>query len=215
MPAGDVSKELLAKVRARLGTWSTYGLADNQVYRALNRGQIDVVWRLHEAAAQHTAVTTGSLSSSKLTLPSGFMWERLLTVGGVTAKRWDVTSLPTLASATIAVASAANPQYYLWNDGTSVKAVVRVGNDSSASAYSLWYVVKPTDMSDSADPTLLAGMHELLVTFATSRLQEQRLEWMAGQTLMNDYRTQIAALNARYIAGVPFDGPTGDPRRRQ
>lgn len=209
MAAGDISQALLARVRSRFGTGATYGLTDDEVYHHLNRGQLDLMWRMNPALLDcYTASASGSLVSSRFAIPSDFWRERLLLVGGVKAKRLEITELGSLGPMN---AAADQPYYYIWYNATdgAIKFHVEIGDAASTAAYVLYYLKSPAGITSSVDPLLPASLQDLLVEFAISRVYANQREYQAAGQAMERYLQRCTRLNTRYLTGEWHEGPPG------
>ncbi len=213
MAAGDVAKSLLAQVRYRLGAVATAGWTDAQIYSCLNQGQTDLGWRLKDAVMP-TAITTGTMTASRFSLPDTFWRERLLQIGTsqIVARRWFVSELDSLEGNALQIPSATTPYYYLWYNLTDTAVVVNVevGNTAATDAYRLLYVSLPVTMSDSIDPLYGDALLPLLVDFAVARARQGRAEYGEAERVWKDYLGGITLINSRYGPGPRAESKPGD-----
>jgi len=215
MAAGDIAKSLRDTVRARIGEPSETGVETVDIYAFLNEAVYDVMWRINDGAMpEMTDLATGTLTNSRVALPATFWREWLVQIGAsdYVAQQWDISELDALANNTLTAPSATNPYYFVWYNVTdaAIRLHVEVGNPADSSAYDIFFVKTPTDMSDSVDPELTAALHELLVDYCTMRCREQRGEYGEAERLRRGYIAKIDAINSRYREGSRNEGRGGD-----
>jgi len=204
MPAGDISKTLMSRVRSRVGQRTQQGILDVHLYLFLNRAQQDLMWRLHDAAMpEMTDIAAGTLTNSRVGLPADFMRERLCLVGSgtVQARRIGLTDLDSLTRDTLMAASADNPYYYIWENATdnAKRLHLEIGAPTSTAAYQLYYIKQPTDMDDLTDPILGSDKYNLLVDFAVKRVREMQGEYEEAGGIWKQYVGGIGKINSRYM----------------
>ena len=216
MADGDISKDLLAKVRARVGVPGQEGLLDAHIYAFLNRAQYDIAMSVNDAALPALCeLATGTLTASRVGLPSDFMRLRLVRVGAtpVVAKLIKQTELDALANNAYYAPTATNPYYHLWYNATdaALRLHVELGDAASVAAYELYYIKMPTDMSDSVDPTFAADLYELRVDYAVKRVRESWEQYDEGVRILEQYARRINTINSRArVTAMLNQGPPGN-----
>jgi len=203
MAAGDISKALLAKVRARAGEWSTNALGDSDIYDQLRRGQLELCDRLMESMlTELLSSASGSLTAGKVALPtSGFWRVREVTLGGQLARATTIEGKPLFTNE----ATTTYPYYYLMGG-----YLYGLGCSTTA-AYTLTYLTVPTTPSASADPNIAVPLHDLMVDYAIIECMKTRQRWQEARELEKDLERRIAFENARFGGPLPQSGPGGDP----
>ncbi len=208
MAAGDITKELEARVRSRTGLRSQQGVLSVHIYAFLSRACHDLMLRLHDAAiTEMQGVATGNLSASKAALPADFLRDRQLFIGTganmVQARRIGLMDLDSIETDVLMVASTSNPYYWIWHNESAgaPRLIVEMNAPSSTSAYSLYYMKRPSAVDEETDPDLAADKHNLLVDYAVRRVLQ--MEWREDEAaeVWKRYIESIVAINSRYRAG--------------
>lgn len=204
----STTAQLVGRVRYKAGQWSVQAVADADIVAHLNRGQEFLMWGLHVSAMpEHTETATGSLTNSRVGVPSDFAFEQLVEVGAtlVTCRPWPVSALDALGNIPQFAPSTSQPYYYIWYNATdeAERLQIELGNASSTAAYSLRYVQLPADlaMTDS-DPIWDERSNDLLVDFAVSRLTDSQGRRGDAQRMMHRIIQRIIRINGRFMAGT-------------
>ncbi len=206
MASGDLSDAMVTRVRQRLGEWATAGLSDAEVFAALNEGQIDIAWKLPDAALRGImSSATGSLTASAFTLPTDFMRFRTLTVATVYATYWPVSKV--MAMRGIAAASAKQPFCTIWGS----TCTVYVGAPTSTAAYALQYIAEPTTITTSVDPVYDAYLLDLIETFAVESCLRLRQRTAEADEVLARYNQALGVIDSRYPEGPLHEGKAVDP----
>lgn len=203
MAAGDVSKALRDRVRAYLGQVSQEGILSADIYKFLNRAQHNLVRRLNDnAMPEMLEVVSGTLTNSRVALPSDFVRERFVEFGAsdIRARRWNISELDALDNNTLTVPSSTNPYYYIWYDATdaALRLQMEVGSPTSSGGYKFHYVKQPTDMSDSADPILRSDKHHLLIYYALWLAWHQLQDGAMAEYMWGEYIKGANRINGRH-----------------
>lgn len=213
--AGEVTQGLRDKVRARLGQWSVAGVLDADIYLFLQRGQVDLGWWLRDAAlVELTGTTSGTLTNSRVGLPTDFWRERLLQIGEaeVEAKRWNVSDVKDLQGNELVGPSADNPYYFIWYDltDTAVRLKVDIDAPTSTAAYALEHLKVPAAPNATRDPVLNAAYHDLMVDFAVACCLESVRRYREGEAIRRARLDKIGAVSSHYAPGPLQQGVPGD-----
>lgn len=143
MAAGDVSKALLAQVRARIAEPSSDTRSDDEIYGYLNEAQSDLVYRLCDAALLPlTEICNGVWSNGiyEYTTPADFLRERYVEVGGYPAPRMQLLEVDALRANVYHTASVTHPRY-VFAEG---KIRFYTGNaDPGDGTYKVFYIRRP------------------------------------------------------------------------
>jgi len=216
MAAGDVSDALVDRVRAHVGQPSQNGILTVDIFKFLNLAQSNLVRRLNDnAMPELCAIASGTLTASRVGLPSDFMRERFVEVGAsnIRARQWDISELDALDNNTLTVPSTTNPYYFIWYNATdaALRLQVELNVPASTSAYKLHYVKQPADMTTSVDPVLGVEKHGLLVEFALWLAWHQIGEAEEAERHWALYVEGINRVNARHrFGGRRNEGKPGD-----
>lgn len=215
--AGEITQALRDRVRSRIGEASKQGILDQEIYDFLNMAQRDLALRLHDAAIEElTQIATGTLTNSRVALPSGLVRERLVKVGAndIPAKRWDVSQLDAVANNVMQQPSLADPYYFIWYNATdaAVRLCLEVGNASSSDPYDVYYAKMPTKITAAVDPDYNEEWHDLIVDMAVALCRMAKAEAEEYQRMRNEYLRKTAEANSRYLATEigPYEGEPGD-----
>jgi len=203
MAAGDITDALVDRVRNRIGEPSKQGVLDEEIHAYLSFAQRDIAMRLNEAAIPElTPVTSGSLSSSRATLPSDLQRIRVLQVGtnGYPARRWPVVWRDALSNNSLVNPSAEEPYYWLWYNTTAAAVVLNVEIDDATSTadYDLHYVETPADVDTDTDPQLSTRWHGLMVDLAVALARSAKGEWGEYDRVRRKYLSRARVQNNRY-----------------
>ena len=206
MAAGDVSKSLVDLVRAHLGEASQQGMLTVDIYAFLNRAQYQVARRLNDNAIPELCeIATGSLTNSRVGLPSDFIRERYVDIGAtnIRARRWNISELDALDNNTLYTPSPTKPYYYIWYNATdaALRLHVDISAPTSSSAYALHYIKAPTDMSDSLDPILTADKHGMLVACTLWMCWHQMGQPKEAERQWREFIKLVNAQNSRHRRG--------------
>jgi len=209
MADGDISDAMVAEIRSRIGEAATSGLTNPEIFYALNNGQFDLAERLCDSALPELMKTAaGSLSSSKVALPTDCLRPRALTLATVWAKYIPLAELYTLESTGVTPASADEPYWSIWYD-TDAPYILGQGCAADA-AYLLYYIATPTTMTTDVDPLFWAPRREMVKDFALSELLRLRQRHGEAEIIRVRYEAKVAAINSRYTDGAAYDGLPGD-----
>jgi len=203
MAAGDTADALRDRVRAYLGEVSESGILTADIWKFLNRAQHNLVRRLNDnAMPEMLAVASGTLTNSRVALPSDFVRERFVEFGAtdIRSRRWNISELDALDNNTLTAPSTTTPFYFLWYDVTdgALRLKMEVGDDASTGAYKLHYVKQPTDMDTDTDPILSADKHHLLIYYALWLGWHQLQEPEQAERMWAQYIQGINRINARH-----------------
>lgn len=208
MAAGDISDSMVAQVRARSGLESVQQVTDADIFRFLNAGQ-----RYLGLALRHGILpallkrASGTLSSSKITLPSDFIYEQILMVGAdeSVARPIATAHYDQILGNTLHVPSLDTPYYQIWydSDASAVRLNVYVGNASSTAAYVLDYWALPPDIDTDTDPVVPASVQTMMVEFAVARLREYQRAPAVKEQIFAQLHENINVLNSRYDRMAP------------
>jgi len=213
MAAGDLSKEMLARVRMRLGDragkiWTS----DATIYAFISEGfnvmAHDVVdAALYELMKVQSAVLVGA--QDEYDLPSDYLRPRIVKYKGLVAVMWPVDELRGL-ELTLYTPAETSPFFYIWDDDL----VFEVGTVTQAAAetYELWYVKTPTAVTTTVDPELGEAFFQPVEDFAVSRCMESQQEYGMAAVLMGHFIETCGIINRRYAGAPAFDGIPNDPR---
>jgi len=217
MAAGDLSDALRDRVRQRVGQSSQSGLLDEDIFAFLNRAQYDLGWRLHDAAMPElTEVASGSLTASRVALPTDFWREVTVDIGTGSSRqtcvRWPVTQLDALDNNTLLTPSTSSPYYFIWYQATdgALRLIIDLGNAASTSAYQLRYVKLPTTMTTDVDPLYKSDKYGMIVDFACMMYHQMKGNDAQRARLWQQYIAQIITVNTRYMPGTLHEGKPGD-----
>lgn len=204
---GAITAALVARIRERAGEYSTNGYSDANIYDQIRRGQLEIGWRLVEAALfELSAQDTGSLAASLIDVPEDFWRLQRLLIGGKAAKPLPVADLALWDG----YASDADPYYYFTADASTGAPQIMVLCDTATAAYALDYLKIPTNVDATTDPALGLPLHDLLVDFALAELLKTRQRWDEARAVEQDLEARLARINARFGGAVPKAGPPGD-----
>jgi len=218
MAAGDVTDELVSRVRTRLGEPSESGMLTSDIISFLNYAQYDLVWRIDDAALKGlTTTATGTASSAsdpcpddaiEAALPTDLMRERTVLCDDVQATRIEVSELDSPVHNVYRSPSDEEPQYMIWNGMLYI-----IAGDTTDHSYTLYYVAEPTDVATDTDPDLEPEHHSMLINMAVARSREMKGNVGEKQRLIKVYRTNTRIHNSRWgtdrYENIPGDSPQG------
>lgn len=218
MAAGDVSKTMLSRVRARLGDKAGTIWPDADLYAFLNDGFRAMAVVLPDAALHElTYVDAQTLSAgvSNYDLPTDFLRPRILYYKDIYAKRWPIRDLRALRENSGYSPSETEPFYYVWSGDIYFEFTVTQGDTEK---YDLWYVKRPVTIDTDTDPELSRQYFIAVETYAVSRaLEAISGPDEAGQVAAAEAKRQMALFDelcyvmaSRFRGDVPFDGTPND-----
>ena len=214
MATGDTSKEMLARVRLRLGdragtTWTS----DTTLYAFLNEGFMALAQNVADAAlynlkkVQSAALVGGT---AYYDLPTDFLRPRIVKYKDIVSIFWPVEEIQALIDNPLYTVSESNPFFYIWDGDLyfEVGSVTQGGSDT----YELWYIKTPTTISASADPDLGQPFYQPVEDFAVSRALEAAQEYELSAVMMAHFYEATGLINERYKSSGAFSGIPNDPR---
>jgi len=215
MAAGDVSKAMLARVRARLGEPTAATWTDADLYGYLNEAQSDLVARRLPDGCLYafTEIQEGSWQTDTMgyNLPTDFLRERYVEVGGKPCPRVDHQDIRQLTANRLKTATRDNP-FYTFNQGQI--RFYTGGQNPTTPTYRIFYVKKPAaaQLSTSVDPLAPAALWSLMEEYAVAQARLQGRNLQESARLQKRYLTRCAVVASRYSGKRPFDAVSGDPR---
>lgn len=218
MAAGDITDELVSRVRSRIGEASENGVLTAHILSFLNFAQQDLAWRLDDAALVGlTATATGTASSAstpapsstiEASIPTDLLRERAVLCDEIQARRIAVSELDSIDHNVYRAPSDDEPQYVIWNGMLYI-----IAGDTTDHDYTLHYVKAPPDMDADTDPVLGTEHHSLLVNLAIARVREMEGNPGEKERLLSQYRINTQVRNSRWGArryeNIPGDAPIG------
>ena len=216
MPAGDISKGMLAVVRARIGDLAGTIRSDAEIYGFLNTGFRLLAQELNDAAIPYlTKVQSASLTGAQnaYNLPADFLRERIVKYKGLFARRWRLSETEALRTHAFIVKSETEPYYRIWNKELyfEVGTVSQVNGDT----YELWYIKIPTAISAAADPELPKQYFDVVEDLAVSLCMEPGRQVEAARFFLLEHQRKVDLIDVRFDGGEPFDDLLRDPSRPQ
>jgi len=223
MAAGDISKTMLSRVRARLGDKAGNTWSSSTLYAFLNDGFRALAQEVPDGALFHlTRIDSQALvgAQSNYDLPTSYLRPRIVKYKTLYAKRWPIRDLQALRTNTAYTPSETEPYWYIWdNDLHFVVGTVTQGNGEK---YELWYLKQPVTISASVDPELPRQYFLPVETYAVSRaLESISGPDETGQGAAAEAKRQMALFHElcfvmalRFRTDVPYDGTPNDPDLR-
>lgn len=202
MATGDISKALKAKVRTLLDESSAGFWSDTEIYNALSDGQREIVNIILSMYKQRSAITANEK------LP-----EVLRNVFATTNSATGTQNLPTDYLTYLALyITTTNVPIYVRSEGidkhqrvntylassssqpyVSISAT-QVVNETSVT-WQMDYIKTPTDLSDSADPSLAPLAYQAMVSYAVAFL----LNKDENQRAVQEFQTFFTLTQNLYI----------------
>jgi len=211
--AGEISKEILAGTRARIGDRSGEIWSDADLYAFLNEAFMEVAMHLPDGALpQLTMVTETSLvaAQNNYDLPATFMRARAVYYKGLWAKHWPSSEKDALRDDALLVPSETNPFWWLENNDLYVSVGVAGPTQTGTEKVALWYIKQPTVISDSADPELHESLFDVVQTYAHARCMEPQQEFDVAQLMRSHFDEEAYLVALRWQTPRAFEGISYD-----
>lgn len=212
--AGEISKEILAGTRARIGDRAGEVWSDADLYAFLNEGFMEIAMHLPDGAMPQLTMVTETLlvaGTSYYDLPTTFLRARAVWYKGLWAKHWPALEKDALRDDALLVPSETNPFWWLENNDLYVSVGASGPTQAGSEKVALWYMKQPTTISDSADPELHESLFDVVQTYAHARCMEPQREFDIARLLRSHFDEEAYLVALRYRTPRAFEGIALDP----
>lgn len=214
MAAGDITDDMVATIRHRLGDPGGLQWDDSELLINLNEALRMLADYLKDGAlfalteVKEQALTTAVNSYA---LPTDFLRERRVVYIAVPAVKWDLDRLQALSSNAHYTPAATEPYYLLWDAKIEllVGGVVQGGTDS----VDIWYIKQPTTVTTSVDPEVGRQYRNVLEDMVVeAALSQGEMPFSEQAQVMHEIALrQLGQINSHWGAVPPHGGFANDP----
>ena len=239
MAVGDISRGMKRRVALRLGDVDLSGVHEDEIYAWIAQAQLEIIARQPEGSIPGLLVSQTWSSAtdppiiagtSDYTLPTDFLWARLLTVNGISAKQLEIENISARSAqdGVLGAGSATNPYWWIWSGQFHVDAGTLALTDTlkmyyvkQAPQYLLGQNTSGTDnsamyadtsaLSETVDPVVSSLYLPAMEDYAVARGLEQRGFYGYAGALMQQFDQKLQFIAARFRTNDPMI-PEGKPK---
>ena len=218
MAAGDISDDMLARVRSYLNEPAARTWEDLELYRYLTVAQRDLADRLPDAALwQLQEIVRGTWTSAQFdyALPADFLRARSAAIGGATSAAATPAVYMALEDFNAMLANnyfGASKTQPFWSVDHNLLKFHTASQNPDVSTYWLFYLRTPVDITTNVDPEIARIYEAAIVDFAMSQAWEQANQFGKAERILAHYKQRLAAICERYGGeGKAHQGVPGDP----
>lgn len=215
MAAGDITQDMIATVRYRLGDPGGARYSEAEILSYLNEAQRETADSLCDAAlwaltrVQSIPLIAGT---STYALETDFLRQSRVLYKGYDATLWPIHDWRAIRDNAHHETSETNPYYVIW-DGKSIEfAVGTVTQAGSEKAY-VWYVKEPTEISLTVDPEFPKHFRNIIEqhAYATALGAAPEADLDARDTEMQIFQFLCNLVNAHWGHVPAYGGLARDP----
>lgn len=219
--AGEITQDMIATVRHRLGDPGGKRYSDAELLSYLNEAQREVADAICDSAlwalTRVQSITLIAGTSSYALAPDFLRQTRVVYKSdSYTAKQWPISEWRALRDNVHHDASETNPYYVIWDDVVIEFVVDEVTQAGSERAY-VWYVKTPTEMSLTVDMDFPRHFRNIIEqhAYATALGAAPEADLDARDMEMQIFKFLCNLVNAHWGHVAPYGGLANDPEIKE